>query len=263
MCDSTAGCSLSGAGALHSTNVNLAKAAQNGFLSELAPARVAALRPHLRPAELAAGALIHRAGEPANYVHFLEGGLARTFAGSSAGNVIGTSLVGMEGVLGLAAVLAGQPAAESAHMLAPGRALRIEAGAFRRLCREEADLSLAASCELARQNAELQIELGCCAHHTISQRLARALLAAHRKLPGEPIPVTQEDLALMLGVQRTTVTALARQLKREGVIAYGRGSVRVRDERRLETASCGCGGVRATAGSVGGWDHLERRSRTK
>jgi Mn-dependent DtxR family transcriptional regulator len=57
------------------------------------------------------------------------------------------------------------------------------------------------------------------------------------------VALTQEFLADMLGVQRTTVTAVARSLQDKGAIRYRRGVVDIMDRGVLEQLACECYGV--------------------
>jgi DNA-binding transcriptional regulator YhcF (GntR family) len=52
--------------------------------------------------------------------------------------------------------------------------------------------------------------------------------------------LTQEFLAMMLGVQRTGVTAAAGALQRAGIIRYKQGNITIIDRRALIKRSCEC-----------------------
>jgi CRP-like cAMP-binding protein len=83
-----------------------------------------------------------------------------------------------------------------------------------------------------------------CNHfHTIQQRCCRWLLMTHDRMQSDEFLLTQEFLAMMLGVQRTSVTAAAGALKRAGLIRYKRGNVTMIDRRGLKDRSCECYGV--------------------
>jgi hypothetical protein len=55
-------------------------------------------------------------------------------------------------------------------------------------------------------------------------------------------PLTQEFLAIMLGVRRTSVTDVARQFQQVGLLRYQRGIIQVLDRPGLEAVSCECYG---------------------
>jgi hypothetical protein len=88
--------------------------------------------------------------------------------------------------------------------------------------------------------AQMMQMVACNALHPIEQRVCRWLLFAHDRSGDEPIRLTQETLAQMLGVQRTTVSAVARVLQDSGVIHIGRGRVEVLDRPGLEKRACEC-----------------------
>ncbi len=76
--------------------------------------------------------------------------------------------------------------------------------------------------------------------HLIEQRLARWLLMCHDRTEGDVIHLTQEFLALMLGVNRPTVTVAASMLQGAGFIKYSRGKIIVLDREELEDFTCEC-----------------------
>lgn len=87
--------------------------------------------------------------------------------------------------------------------------------------------------------AQVQQSVACNAFHSIQQRSARWLLTAQDRA-GDRIELTQEALAGLLGVQRTTVNAVVRSLQDEGLIALRRGRVIVVDRAGLKRESCEC-----------------------
>jgi CRP-like cAMP-binding protein len=80
----------------------------------------------------------------------------------------------------------------------------------------------------------------CNAVHNAERRLARWLLMAHDRVGENQFPLTQEFVAMMLGVARPTVTIVAGTLQKAGLITYRRGNVAILDRERLEGASCEC-----------------------
>lgn len=87
--------------------------------------------------------------------------------------------------------------------------------------------------------AQVQQSVACNAFHSIQQRAARWLLTAQDRA-GDRIELTQEELAGLLGVQRTTVNAVVGTLHDEGLIDLRRGRVIVNDRAGLSRRSCEC-----------------------
>jgi len=81
--------------------------------------------------------------------------------------------------------------------------------------------------------------VACNAFHSIPERAARWLLHAQDRA-GDRIELTQEALAGLLGVQRTTVNAVVRELLDENLISTGRGVIRVTDRAGLKRRACEC-----------------------
>lgn len=80
----------------------------------------------------------------------------------------------------------------------------------------------------------------CNALHPAEKRLCRWLLMTQDRLDSDVVPLTQEHLSIMLGVQRTTVTGIASHLQARGVIRYSRGRIRLKDRGALESCACEC-----------------------
>jgi CRP-like cAMP-binding protein len=91
--------------------------------------------------------------------------------------------------------------------------------------------------------AQIQQTAACNALHSAESRLARWLLQTRDRVDNDTLPLTQEFLSQMLGVRRTTVTLVARQLEKAGVILHRRGRIEIADRKRLEDVACECYGV--------------------
>lgn len=88
--------------------------------------------------------------------------------------------------------------------------------------------------------SQVMQSVACNSYHPIEARAARWLLHAQDRVGGDRLALTQESLAGLLGVQRTTVNAVARMLQDQGLIAYRRGAIQVVDRAGLEQVSCAC-----------------------
>ncbi len=130
--------------------------------------------------------------------------------------------------------------AEFLQVQVPGRALRMEAGAF-----TDELAAVGALAEKVRRYtqafvSQLGLQVACNALHSIEKRCARWMLLTHDRVGAHEFPLTQEFLAQMLGVRRASVSSVAGVLQQAGFIQYHRGRVLVVDRAGLESASCEC-----------------------
>ena len=80
----------------------------------------------------------------------------------------------------------------------------------------------------------------CNALHDVEGRMCRWLLMTQDRLMSSQVPLTQEHLSIMLGVQRTTVTAVAQELQEANLISYSRGKIRILSREGLQRRACEC-----------------------
>ena len=214
----------------------------NLFLASLPQADRERLQPYLQPIALAPRMYVHSTGQPIQHCYFPASGTALSdLVSLSDGSEVEAGLIGREGVVGLAALLAGdRPAPMTCMVQLPGRAVRVQASVLRREMMRSPDVLdrvLRFSLGLAIQVAQTA---ACKARHPLPQRLARWLLMMHDRAEGRTIPVTHETLSAMLGVRRPGVSIAARSLRENGAISYARGAVAIVDRARLEELSCEC-----------------------
>jgi CRP-like cAMP-binding protein len=87
---------------------------------------------------------------------------------------------------------------------------------------------------------QVMMSVACNGTHSLKQRLARWLLMMHDRSDDDALPITQDLLAEMLGVQRPSITIAARELERVGLIERGRRQVTILDRKGLTKSSCEC-----------------------
>jgi CRP-like cAMP-binding protein len=225
------------------TSREAADAPANRLLGLLRPSDYARLRPHLRPVSLEYRQPLYDAGKTIGFVYFIEtgvGSLVNTMVNGQAAEV-GT--IGNEGVVGLPLVLGDAVAPTSVYVQVPGGGLRMTAARFKQELARSATMR-AVMLHYAHAFFNQVAQSAACNHfHPIQQRCCRWLLMTHDRMQSDEFLLTQEFLAMMLGVQRTGVTAAASAVQREGLIHYRRGNVTILDRRGLERRSCECYGV--------------------
>ncbi len=194
----------------------------------------------LTPIRLSAGQALDVADAAVSHVYLVEAGAVAVSVPLPNGETIGVQISHPGDMLGLDALFIQQPARTSAVTLVAGAAKRVSVSSLAKACLDRPDLSSALAAVLARQTRALQMELACCRRHSVEQRLARLLLELSQRLGRPELPLTQEQLAFFLGVQRTTITSLAGRLRSSGAVTYTRGVVRVINRTKLAAISCQC-----------------------
>jgi CRP-like cAMP-binding protein len=212
----------------------------NRFLAALHPADLAVLIPHLRTVALERGTILHEPGDRVEYVYFPLRGMVSIVAVMRSGASVETVTVGPSGLIGGTAGFGSQHAFGRAIVQLPGAAARLPSSQLQSAARQRAGIYD----WLVRYNdlllIQIQQSVACNALHPLESRLCRWLLQTHEHCEGDTIPLTQEFLAQMLGVRRTTVTVAARLLQSAGMIRYRRGLIQIIDRPALEEASCEC-----------------------
>jgi CRP-like cAMP-binding protein len=149
-------------------------------------------------------------------------------------------LIGNEGMFGIPLALGVDRSSVRAVVQGAGPALRMDASAFlAELARDEA-LHRVIDRYAFVHLSQLAQTAGCNRYHVVEARLARWLLMTQDRVHADDFHVTQEFLALMLGVRRVGVTRAAQSLQHLGLIHYSRGNITVLDRRGLKAAACGC-----------------------
>jgi CRP-like cAMP-binding protein len=201
------------------------------------------LRRHLQRIPLEYRQSLYRARNPIKFVYFIEtgvGSLVNTMANGDAAEV-GT--IGNEGVVGLPILFGDDRAPTSVYVQVPGEGLRMKATVFQAEMARSASMR-AVMLRYAHAFFNQVAQSAACNHfHSIERRACRWLLMTRDRMDSDEFLLTQEFLAMMLGVHRTGVTAAAGALQRAGLIRYVRGNVSILDRRGLLDRSCECYGV--------------------
>ena len=212
---------------------------ENRLLASLSPEAFDQLRPHLISVELKHGAVVTRPNERFERVYFPISGFISVVVELSDGRMIETGMVGRDGVLGGGAALDDRLLLTTSLVQVPGRAWAIGIEHVRQLA--SADEKFRAVLVRHEQVllAQAQQSAACNASHTVEARMCRWMLRM-RDLIGDDLPLTQEFLAQMMGVRRTSVTLVAGTLQQAGLIKYRRGHITIVDIERVQDSACEC-----------------------
>jgi CRP-like cAMP-binding protein len=213
---------------------------RNAFLAGLPADDFGLFRSHLASVNLAVGDRLHETGMRVDQVVFPHSGLVAMTLPLRNGAGAGALLVGRDGIVGALAAAAAAPATCDAEVLIAGRAARMSASAFRYVLDQSPTVRRLAARFAAALTAQAQQTALCNAAHPVEARICRLLLEVHDRTGGIAVPLTQHAVAQMLGVQRTTVNLALGQLEAAGLIACGRGAMRILKRERLEQAGCEC-----------------------
>jgi CRP-like cAMP-binding protein len=185
---------------------------------------------------------IHKPDEAIEFVYFPGGGFCSVLTVLKDGSMVEVATIGREGMVGISAMLNGNHPSPSLAMVQgeTGACYRMPVAVFRsEMERRGAFYDLLTRYAQALLSVIMQ-STACNAVHTVEQRLARWLLMAHDRMGTNVFPLTQEFVAMMLGVARPTVTVVAGTLQRAKLITYQRGTVTIVDRKKLEAGSCEC-----------------------
>jgi CRP-like cAMP-binding protein len=155
------------------------------------------------------------------------------------GRSVEVASIGREGAVGGIISCGHVPAFTRAEVMVAGPAARIPMKAIEQAKSESAHLRNLFCRYSDYLLAQVMQTVACNSFHPIEARAARWLLTAHDRA-GSRLELTQESMAGLLGVQRTTVNAVARELQDEGLITTRRGIIEVHDRDGLMQRSCEC-----------------------
>lgn len=215
----------------------------NSLLAALPAAEYERLAGHLKEMVLERGLVMHESDTPAQYVYFLDDGVASLSVSSEEGKELMVSIVGNEGVVGERAIFKKGVFIIRCEMLTNGTGHRMRPEVFdSEFNRGETLHQLVLNRMEARITEMAQTSL-CNQMHTIEQRLARWLLTLADRLHSEQLHVTQEHMSNMVGVRRASITNAVETLRADNLIESARGSITILDRAKMEAHACECYGV--------------------
>jgi CRP-like cAMP-binding protein len=212
----------------------------NLFLSGLSPEARDALVSRCTPLELPLHTVLYDSGTVPRYSYFLTSGLASVVTPMPNGEVAEVAFIGSEGIVGTLQLLGSASIGTRCMMQLAGSGLKIPFAVLQRSFEGSEEIRKRVLAFVQEQAVMVGQIAGCNRLHSAEQRLTRWLLMAQDRTQRDVLKFTQEYLSEMIGTQRTTVTVLAGDLQRRGLISYSRGSVRILDRDGLEAITCDC-----------------------
>ncbi|MEA2934352.1 MAG: hypothetical protein QOD74_998 [Variibacter sp.] len=211
----------------------------NAFLASLSDVDQQHLAPHLRDVPLRLHTVLIKPNENIEFVYFPSEGMVSVVTELQNGQIVETGIHGREGVVG-SSVIASPHAFEHSIVQVEGAGRRLPAKVF-----IEAYKRSPAFQDLVNKHHLLlwvhaQQTAACNASHTVRQRLARWLLTTRDWISSDELPLTQEYMSQMLGVQRTTVTLEMSNFKKAGLVESRRGRTMLIDIEGLQARACEC-----------------------
>lgn len=220
---------------------NLAdKQPKNLFLASLSTDCYKRLEPHLEVVDMTLGFLVYAPFEPIPYIYFPETCVISLVTVLENGAAVETGIIGFEGFAGIDAVLSNDLTTKEATSQVSGKGLRIKTEIFKNEFQRGGELQNLSLRFIFAFIAQISQNGACLLLHSIENRLARWLLMIQDRTGEDKINLTQEFIALMLGVHRPSVSHAASALQKQGMIRYNRGRITILDRLGLEKSACEC-----------------------
>jgi CRP-like cAMP-binding protein len=213
---------------------------RNQVLQSLPAAELETLRPHLVSTELVKDTVLVEAGAPQSHVYLPHSGVISMMVSFAGGQSVEVAMIGHESIFGAAAALCGQFALTDAVVALPGTASILDAAQLRAVAEESAAFRTTLIRHEQALLAQAQQSAACNTAHPVEARLSRWLLRIRDIYDGETLPLTQDFLARMIGVQRNAVSLVAHALQQAGIISYSRGHIHITNMEALLETSCEC-----------------------
>ena len=212
----------------------------NRILNTLPPEEYVRLSPHLEHVTLVLRQVLYRPEQPITHVYFPDSGTVSIVSVFEDGRNVEVGMVGNEGMFGVNVFMGSVSTPLEAIVQLPGEGHRMRADVLREEFKRGGalqDLLLRYTQAFITQIAQ---NAACNRAHHIEGQVAKWLLMCADRSPSQELELTQEFIAMMLGVRRPGVTETAGLLRDKGLIDYVRGYIKVTDRGGLEELTCEC-----------------------
>jgi CRP-like cAMP-binding protein len=212
----------------------------NLLLASLSQGDLILLQPKLKKIHLEQKHILYGTGEAIHAVYFPLNAIVSLVVELSTGELIEAAMVGRDGVTGGAAALDGRISLSRAIVQLSGDAMAIDVASLKAAALQSETLLSILIRHEQTVYAQAQQSAACMATHHVEARLCRWMLRARDLSGTDTLMFTQEFLAEMLGVRRTSVSLVAHTLQQAGMIKYTRGRIEILKLEGLRETACEC-----------------------
>lgn len=212
----------------------------NRLLAALPAEEYQRLVPHLEWITLPLAQVLHEPGDPITHVYFPHRALVSLVSTMEDGSAIEVGLIGGEGITGVPALIGDGVITHRALVQVAGDAVRLPAEVLKAEFVRGGNLQSLILRYMQALLTQVSQAAACNRLHSLEERLARWLLLVQDALDSNEFPLTQEFIAQMIGVRRSSVTVAAGNLQQAGMIAYSRGKITILNRENLEDTACEC-----------------------
>lgn len=213
---------------------------KNLLLGKLSPQDHRRLDPHLKRISFKQHHVLFQADDRIRLVYFPLSAVISLVTTLSTGEMIEGAMVGRDGAVGVSAALDGKISLSQAIVQLAGDIMICDSDALKSAALESTQLLSLLIRHEQTMYAQAQQSAACFAAHHVQSRLSRWLLRARDLSGSNTLSFTQEYLAEMLGVRRTSVTVVAHTLQAAGFISYSRGRIQILNAEGLQESACEC-----------------------
>lgn len=212
----------------------------NHLLAFESEGEFARFMPYLESISVAAGEYLYKSDEHSNYVYFPETAVISHLHTSADGKTVEIAMIGNEGVSGLSEIFGSQPSAHCAQVTVGGSVTRVKTDIFKQEFLRGGDFQMRLLDYMNTHMLRISQRIVCESFHFIEERLSSWLLMLRDRLQKDQWQITHEQISLILGVNRPTVTQAAKNLREKELIDYSRGKFYIIDRKGLEFRACEC-----------------------
>jgi CRP/FNR family transcriptional regulator, cyclic AMP receptor protein len=186
------------------------------------------------------GEVICHHGDPGDALHVIESGRVKVTVYSDAGGELVLNVLGPGDCFGELALIDGEPRSATVETLEPVETVTLRRADFMRLMHENEAALEPLLATLARAIRRLSDAVADVSFLSLDARLAKKLLALAEEHGQEveglveiQLPISQAELASMVGVTRTSVNKVLGQFEDQGLITRRGRRIVIRDTDRL------------------------------